>query len=65
MPDSTGRHSLVEKFFRICLLIFGGILLLQASLQRLAEIWPWLVGVAVITAGITGLVWWLRIRQRW
>lgn len=65
MSDATGKHSPVEKLFRMCLLIFGGIVLLQLSLQILAEIWPWLVGIAVFVGGVAGLLWWLRIRRQW
>lgn len=65
MSDATGKHSPVEKFFRMCLLIFGGIVLLQLSLQMLAEIWPWLVGIAVLVGVIAALAWWLRIRRQW
>lgn len=65
MSDVTGKHSPVEKFFRMCLLAFGGIVLLQLSLQMLAEIWPWLVGIAVLVSVITGLLWWLRRRRQW
>lgn len=65
MSDGTGRHSPVERFFRMSLLIFGGIVLLQLSLRILAEIWPWLAGTAVLIAGVAGLVWWLRNRRQW
>lgn len=65
MSDVTGKHSPVEKFFRMCLLVFGGIVLLQLSLQMLAEIWPWLVGIAVLAGVVAGLLWWLRIRRQW
>ncbi|AWT26765.1 hypothetical protein Csp1_19970 [Corynebacterium provencense] len=65
MSDVTGKHSPVEKFFRMCLFVFGGIVLLQLSLQMLAEIWPWLVGIAVLVGLVAGLLWWLWIRRQW
>ena len=66
MSDSQGS-SLVQQFFRACLLILGGILAICFAVELLAQIWGWLLliaGVAVL--GFVGFVsyrWWRdRIR---
>lgn len=65
MSDNSSRRSPVEAFFRMSLYIFAGLVLLQLSLAMLAEIWPWIVGIAAVAGAITALVWWWRHRNTW
>ena len=48
-----------KKFFTACLLILGGIIVLNLALQLLAQIWIWLVlaGVVALAAWIACRVW--------
>ena len=42
MPDDTGPRSLAEKFWRTCLLLFGGVILLVLTIELIKSIW-WIV----------------------
>lgn len=51
--------SMSKRFFTACLLILGGIIVLQLALQLLAQIWIWLVlaGVIALAAWVAFRVW--------
>lgn len=65
MSDNSSKRSPVETFFRMSLYVFAGLVLLQLSLAVLAEIWPWIVGIALAAEATTALVWWLRHQNTW
>ncbi|TAM66486.1 MAG: hypothetical protein EPN48_15555 [Microbacteriaceae bacterium] len=64
MADQTPRNA-AERFFRICLLILGGIVALWLAGWLLAQFWGWLllaVGIALVLwcAVIAYRYWWGR-----
>ena len=60
-PTTMGR-----RFFTFCLLVLGGIVLLQIALALLSQFWGWLLLIAVALASIWLLVRLLRARRdRW
>ncbi|OKX84259.1 hypothetical protein [Corynebacterium glutamicum] len=65
MPTNSNPSSWPVKFFRGSALILGGVICLQISLELLLAIWPWLLLIAVIVAGVLSVIWWLRQRQNW
>lgn len=65
MSTNTNPGSWPTKFFRGSALILGGVVCLQFSLDLLLAIWPWLLLIAVIVAGLGAAIWWLRQKQNW
>lgn len=63
MQGDTGPRSLVEKFFRMCLCIFAGVILLVLAIELLKSIRWILVIVAVVIAVTAALMWWWRRRN--
>lgn len=62
MPDGGGMHSLAARFWRSCLYLFGGVVLLAWTVNLICQYW-WVVVVAgVIVAVGAGARWYLR---RW
>lgn len=65
MSDGQSR-SFIHRFFRATLLVLGGVIAITLALELLAQIWGWLVLIAVL--GLVGYVafvtyhWW-RDRQ--
>ena len=60
-PITMGR-----RFFTFCLLVLGGIVLLQITLALLSQFWGWLLLITVALASIWLLVRLLRARRdRW
>ncbi len=62
MADST-PPTIVQRFFRACLLILGGIAALWLALDLLAQFWGWVVLIVVIAlvlwcAVIAYRYWW-------
>lgn len=39
MPDDSGPCSIAEKFWRTCLLVFGGVILLVLVIELVKSIW--------------------------
>lgn len=55
--------TVVQRFFRACVLILGGIVALWIALQLLARFWGWLLLVAAIALVLCAAVyayryWW-------
>lgn len=55
--------TIVQRFFRACLLILGGILALWLALELLAQFWGWLLLIAAIVLILCAVVyayrhWW-------
>jgi hypothetical protein len=62
MSDGGGTRSLAVRFWRICLYLFGGVVLLTWTMNLICQYW-WVVVVAgVIAAIVVGVRWYLR---RW
>lgn len=62
MSDGGGTRSLAVRFWRICLYLFGGVVLLTWTMNLICQYW-WIVVVAgVIAAIVVGVRWYLR---RW
>jgi len=60
-PITMGR-----RFFTFCLLVLGGIVLLQIGLALLSQFWGWLLLIAGAVTSIWLLVRLLRARrERW
>jgi fatty acid desaturase len=60
------QQPMTKRFFTSCMLILAGIFALTIALEFLAQIWGWLVLIAIIVAGawITVKVL-MRRRDRW
>lgn len=56
MADDTPPTT-VQRFFRACLLVLGGILALWLSLELLAKFWGWLLLLAVIALILCAGIW--------
>lgn len=55
--------GIVQRFFRACLLILGGIVCLWLALELLAQVWGWLLLAAGIVLMLCAAVrayryWW-------
>ena len=62
MSDNGGTRSLAARFWRNCLYLFGGVVLLTWTMNLICQYW-WVVVVAgVIAAIVVGVRWYLR---RW
>ena len=65
MPDNSGPRSLAERFWKTCLLIFGGVILMTLTIELVKAIWWILAIAAVVTSVIWVAVWWWRRRNTW
>ena len=62
MPDGGGTRSLAARFWRICLYLFGGVVLLTWAMNLICQYW-WVVVVAgVIATAVAGV---RRYLRRW
>jgi uncharacterized membrane protein YdbT with pleckstrin-like domain len=55
--------TIVQRFFRACLLILGGIVALWIALELLAQFWGWILLICVIALALCAAVcayryWW-------
>ena len=57
MSDGGGTRSLAVRFWRICLYLFGGVVLLTWTMNLICQYW-WVVVAAIVV----GVRWYLR---RW
>lgn len=65
MPDNSGPRSLAERFWKTCLFIFGGVILLVLTIELLKAIW-WILTIAIaVIAVIWVTAWWWRRRNTW
>jgi len=65
MSDDSGKGSLVMKFWRMSLLIFGGVVLLVLAVELIKTIWWILALAAVISVGVGALIRWWRYGSLW
>ncbi|MBP5802740.1 hypothetical protein J2D78_11660 [Microbacterium maritypicum] len=49
--------TIVQRFFRACLLILGGIVALWLALELLAQFWGWVLLISVIVLVLCVAVW--------
>ena len=65
MPDNSGPRSLAERFWKTCLLIFGGVILMTLTIELVKAIW-WILAIsAAVTSVIWVAVWWWRRQNTW
>ncbi|MDF1478773.1 hypothetical protein PYV02_06705 [Leifsonia sp. H3M29-4] len=62
MADDT-PPTIVQRFFRACLLILGGIVALWLALELLAQFWGWILMISVLALVLCAAVrayryWW-------
>jgi len=65
MSDDSGKGSLAMKFWRMSLLIFGGVVLLVLAVELIKTIWWILALAAVISVVVGGLIRWWRYGSLW
>lgn len=60
------KTTMTQGFFRACLLILGGIILLYLALQMLSRFWGWLILIAIIIGAVWAAIAFVRSRRdRW
>lgn len=58
--------SMAQRFFSFCLLVLGGIVLLDLALELLAQFWGWLALIGLVAVLSWALVRIVRARRnRW
>lgn len=63
MSDGGSPKSLAARFWRMCLYLFGGVILLSLTIELIKQIW-WVLFIGVLVAlGIIVLRAWYRSRQ--
>lgn len=62
MSDSGGMRSFVARFWRSCLYLFGGVVLLIWTMNLICQYWWAIAVVGVGGAVMAGVRWYLR---RW
>lgn len=60
MSDKPEPRSIAEKFWTICLYLFGGVLLLVFTIELLKQIWWILLILALIGLAVAAIIWWRR-----
>lgn len=65
--DKREPVPLMTRFFRGCLLLLAGVIMLWLALQFLAQFWGWLLLLAAIAGLIYAAIWYIRWRRdrRW
>lgn len=63
MSDGGNPKSLAAKFWRMCLYLFGGVILLTLTLELLKQIWWVILIVVLIVLVIIGLRLWYRSKN--
>lgn len=56
MADST-PPTIVQRFFRACLLLLGGVAALWLALDLLSQFWGWIVLISAILLMLCAAVW--------
>lgn len=67
LPDDEKPETIMQRFFRGCLLALAGVFLLWLAWQLLSMFWGWLLLAATLGALIWAAVWFVRWRRdrRW
>ncbi|MGO4129926.1 hypothetical protein AB4028_14125 [Janibacter sp. RAF20_2_2] len=56
----------VQSLFSACLMLLGCVIALGLVLELLAQIWPWLVGVAaIVLIAWIAIQWTITKNRRW
>lgn len=65
--DDEKPETIMQRFFRGCLLALAGAIALWLALQLLAQYWGWLLLAAALGGLIYGVIWFVRWRRdrRW
>lgn len=65
--DDEKPETIMQRFFRGCLLVLAGVIALWLALQLLAQFWGWLLLAAALGGLIYGAIWLIRWRRdrRW
>lgn len=56
MADDT-PPGIVQRFFRGCLLILGGVFALWLALELVAQFWGWILLISVLVLILCAAVW--------
>ena len=62
MRDGIGTGSLAARFFRSCVYVFGGVVLLIWAVELLCRYW-WVLALVGVVALLVAVGRWYR--QRW
>lgn len=62
MPDAGGPHWSAARFWRNCLYIFGGVVLLSQAVELICRYWWVLMVASAVAAAVAVGRWYLR---RW
>ena len=65
MSDNGKPASLAERFWRMSLYLFGGVILIILALELLKTIWWIFALAAAVTACWFGIRWFLKNRTSW
>ncbi len=65
--DEKEPETIMQKFFRACLLGLAGVVALWLAIQLLAQFWGWLLLAAALGGLIWAAVWFIRWQRdrRW
>jgi len=65
MSDDTGPRSCAERFWRMCLSVFSGVVLLVLTIELITQYWLAFAIAMVVAIVIVIAVWWWRRRNTW
>lgn len=65
MGDSLTPGGWSQRFWRACLRVFAGTVLLVLTIRLIACYWQILTLLALLVVGGIVLVWWWRQRSMW
>ncbi|APZ34256.1 hypothetical protein BOH66_08375 [Microbacterium aurum] len=66
-PGDERPETIMQRFFRGCLLALAGVIALWLALHLLAQFWGWLLLAAALAGLIWAAVWFIRWQRdrRW
>lgn len=66
-PGDERPETIMQRFFRGCLLALAGVIALWLALNLLAQFWGWLLLAAALAGLIWAAVWFIRWQRdrRW
>lgn len=57
MSGDLGPRSTAEQIFKVCLLLLASAFALNLAIRLICEIWPWLLGIALVIGLVSALLW--------
>ncbi|QAY74259.1 hypothetical protein ET445_13915 [Agromyces protaetiae] len=65
--DDEKPETIMQKFFRACLLGLAGVFVLWLAIQLLAQFWGWLLLAAALGGLVWATIWFVHWRRdrRW